>query len=960
MDKKLLKEVYSGILSVSSIPVEIKPVDVEKAQRIVRHIAFSTPLLSIVRGVCSRIIKVKGKDPADEKCQEIQSRLYNIENFRGLIKNLAETPYFGFSTYEIIYNDDFSIKRLELIPYRYSIWDKDDQVWKLSGNTDYEMDEEKFLIAVYNKTLEHQKGDGLFNYGIGQVYEDFVELEAKIRGLQQKYGAVIPVFAYDVDDIEKYNSDGTINQDPLKKVRDRAENLKGATDANAIAIPVTDGGDLKNSFTYISLSDLKIEMQLQMIKQYDERIEKFIKGATFSEGSSSGSYSKDKVQQTEKEKIEDDICTFVSEQLHKLIAKDAFAFGYDANDYQFIFELDEGETALAELEKIKAEVTKEKLTGITELTKLGYTVDKITLAKILGIDPAQIIEKEYEIQQPSAEFAEGKKKKKVDLYYNKTLYNLKKLERWQKESAVGVANNIRQQVKDAILKVKTIDDLDMSLDYSYLQNQITISALIGAWDEKELNLVEFAEEVLQDNPFEMSYDEAVKYLLEKTPALYEEITPISNLIARNFFWVKASTDLSLTEKLQNSLIDSIRDGHSLNEWREEADYILENIGIGDNPWYTELVYRNNVHSAYNTGAFHMQEANKENKPYGLYDAIEDSRITDLCQSLDGKVYALDHEFWDTFMPPNHHNCRSRRIALDKDDMDEYNLKEEKKLPYNFEELYDQAGTFAGSPTSGLKKSVASKQSRVNKNKETLHVVLNSPNFEKVTWDRIEPKFAQKIQKQLNKLSNKYKNSSNILTMIDDSKNGGSVIGQHSGGFRFENGQLIWKHDLKFNPHFLINEARAKITMENMSKNVFGVNKTTNTLYAVTHEYGHLLDRAYAIKKGNYIQQIKDLESVINPSWIDIDSAKLLNEQIRHSAYSLTQQVREKMLVKFDLDTNVKFKAFCEKEFGTYSTKSDLEFFAEAFAQYNHVPKSKQSKALKQFGIYFEELYKEVF
>ena len=359
LDKRLLQEIYSGILKVSSIQAEVKPVDVSKAQEMIRHIAFSTPLMSVIRGVSGRIIKINSTIENDPKLSEIRGRFKKLENFRGLIKNLAETPYFGFSTYEIIYNEDFSIKKLELIPYRNSVWDRTNQMWKLVGDSEIEMTEDKFLISIYNKTLEHPLGDGLLNYGIATVYDDFIELEAKVRGLQQKYGSVIPVFAYDPQDIEKYNPDGTINTDPLKKVRERAEALKGVTDGNAIAIPVTIDSSLKDSFTYISLTDLKIDMQVEMMKQFDERIEKFIKGATFSEGET-GSYSKDSIQQNEKEKIEDEISAFISEELYKLIEIDSFAFGYDPTNYNFVFELDEGETALAELEKIKSQNLKEK------------------------------------------------------------------------------------------------------------------------------------------------------------------------------------------------------------------------------------------------------------------------------------------------------------------------------------------------------------------------------------------------------------------------------------------------------------------------------------------------------------------------------------------------------------------------------------------------------------------------
>jgi SPP1 gp7 family putative phage head morphogenesis protein len=50
-----------------------------------------------------------------------------------------------------------------------------------------------------------------------------------------------------------------------------------------------------------------------------------------------------------------------------------------------------------------------------------------------------------------------------------------------------------------------------------------------------------------------------------------------------------------------------------------------------------------------------------------YSAILDDRTTDLCQSLNGRVYALDSEEWAQFNPPNHYNCRSLLIPITQRD-----------------------------------------------------------------------------------------------------------------------------------------------------------------------------------------------------------------------------------------------------------------------------------------------------
>jgi SPP1 gp7 family putative phage head morphogenesis protein len=46
-----------------------------------------------------------------------------------------------------------------------------------------------------------------------------------------------------------------------------------------------------------------------------------------------------------------------------------------------------------------------------------------------------------------------------------------------------------------------------------------------------------------------------------------------------------------------------------------------------------------------------------------YSAILDDRTTDICESLNGKVYSADSDEWDNIRPPNHFNCRSVLVPI---------------------------------------------------------------------------------------------------------------------------------------------------------------------------------------------------------------------------------------------------------------------------------------------------------
>lgn len=67
-------------------------------------------------------------------------------------------------------------------------------------------------------------------------------------------------------------------------------------------------------------------------------------------------------------------------------------------------------------------------------------------------------------------------------------------------------------------------------------------------------------------------------------------------------------------------------------------------------FYAETVFRTNLTSHYNLGIIHSYDTE-----YFEYVAILDGRTTEICRSLNGKIFKKT----DTrILPPNHYNCRS--------------------------------------------------------------------------------------------------------------------------------------------------------------------------------------------------------------------------------------------------------------------------------------------------------------
>lgn len=75
------------------------------------------------------------------------------------------------------------------------------------------------------------------------------------------------------------------------------------------------------------------------------------------------------------------------------------------------------------------------------------------------------------------------------------------------------------------------------------------------------------------------------------------------------------------------------------------------------------IYRTNIQMAYSYGRYQQQQANKKNKPYLMYSAVNDSRTRPTHRALHGTIRPIDDPFWLTHTPPSDYRCRCHTVAL---------------------------------------------------------------------------------------------------------------------------------------------------------------------------------------------------------------------------------------------------------------------------------------------------------
>ena len=719
----VVKQMFSEISSSETT------LEIDDIQKLLKDIDINSATNKLERAVSKRKVKIISTNNLIEKSNEINLRFNGIK-FNRVINHLIGARYFGYSCFEIIYNKDFQIDNL--IPIPHENIEYNNKIWQLKiGSKEMDLNRDKFLLSINRWSPGNPTGKSIFE-SINKTFLDKETYTKQLRGISKAYGDIVVIYPFDIDSTEE-------EKEELKK-RMETSNKK-----SAIGVPIRYGDsiELKKTIDFIKLSDLDPEIYTKLEEREKKKLTQNILGGTLTIEASSaegnGTNALGTVHQEGFNEVVEEICSFVSDSLFQLLEIDAMYHGYNAKDFKIILEEEVSESEIIKKNKTKEELNANKLENLLKLKNIGYTLSKKALSDILGIDEKDLEEHE---EKGILEFSSLSSKKKINFLKEKVELNNDIFDECIEKSIDIFTKDISGQLKEKLLKVKKPIDIEkITLDFNLLKEKLILSHLKGFIDDSELNLNEFSDDV---DPFNLKYEKAIQYFLNKKPALIDDLEEINNKVLEQVFYIKRSTEIETTKKLYSSLLSNMEEGKTFKNWLGDSEEVLNKSGLLNNPYYLEIVYRNNMNSAYNAGAFHNQELNRENKPYGLYDAVGDNRTSSICKSLDEKVYPLDHVFWKNYLPPNHHYCRSRRIALSKEEVKDYGFKISKSITKDIKGLKDKMGNFYGDHLSGLRKLVKAKEKELLKLKA----------LDKNGIIKEEPKTNKALYKLSNKMSQK--------------------------------------------------------------------------------------------------------------------------------------------------------------------------------------------------------------
>lgn len=652
---------------------------VSKKKEMMSNIKIKTAINNLKFSIQARKLKINSALEKDKNKDDIYYRLVkNVENFEDFESNILDTEYYGMSIFAIVYNDDWTIKRYELIPRDRYFFDYNIRKVFFTSymqNVYPEDYPELFLICSYKKSLDFPLGEGEL-ISLYPTFEAIKGLDTKMQGIAEKYGEIITVFAYDPSfyDLE--------NDEDSAKLNAYIDSIKETKGGDILAIPVwnnTDGNKLSDQFFYITMSDLKTDSHIALVEKFEKDINQFILNSNIiSMGQNGGSYALGDVLQSQTEKKENAMVERLIKEFDTLLFIDSTIWGYNWKDYNFSLDLFNDKMQEEKIEKERADTRKSNVEALEKLLNLGKSITNEDMSELLKL---QIIDSEKKVNS-ALEFAKKKdiisKKKEIRDNQDKVL----------EENTTNYLQIFSKKMYEELKKnkIKSKEDIkNISLNMQDLREKMQLTYMLGIADETYINNyknLEFEEEL--QAIFNLPFDEAIEYMINLSPALYSQLESIEAKIDEYYFYVKRSTEIETTIKLQKSLEKVLKEGLTFDTWIKDIDTFIINAGIGSSGWYWNTVFRTNIQSAYNAG--HMQEQFSNNDiQYLLYDGILDGREQEHTRTYDGKIYKKSNPIWGRIYPPNGFNCRCRVISLTKEDMQEFGFKantptkEEKEL-----------------------------------------------------------------------------------------------------------------------------------------------------------------------------------------------------------------------------------------------------------------------------------------
>jgi len=269
------------------------------------------------------------------------------------------------------------------------------------------------------------------------------------------------------------------------------------------------------------------------------------------------------------------------------------------------------------------------------------------------------------------------------------------------ERLARIFKDIRESLKDTVIRKNIVED----------GNVEAVNKLRLGSGKKFLGQAR----IMLQRDFKDVYDASFKQAKQEIKKLQKDqnFARVSDLQVRSREAKKISEELinerafqavgnlneDLLSKSKTALLNGIEQGSSTAEVIQELDDIFNPViegtsseGLTSEPALLETIVRTNYTNIYNQARLSVAKSPDLGGFVEMleYSAILDSRTTEICERLDGKIYKVDDPIWNRISPPNHFNCRSRLVYVTEFDVKDDDISPSKEP--NINSLKELPGT----------------------------------------------------------------------------------------------------------------------------------------------------------------------------------------------------------------------------------------------------------------------------
>lgn len=301
--------------------------DNEKVDEMLHDEDISILTNKITRTVAARELRVcTDKRELKDKAEEIQDR-FNVSKFNRIFKHILNARYYGFSLFEKVYDENYNLQSLVLVPQKYVAFDAKKGWYITAGSKETYIDKEKYFLCIHERDVANKKGKSVLKSCL-QAYEDKKMFGNQLRGLAKKYGETIIFFAYD----------DTEDENDVKKKAEEVKKMQGG--GTVIGVPTSLGMKLSDSLYLLDLKDIDPSIYIKLHDWKKEKLTQNLLGGTLTidNGQGRGSYGLGEIHQQSFDEVVNDCCQFITDNMQQLLYFDSLYFGYDYREFYFKLE----------------------------------------------------------------------------------------------------------------------------------------------------------------------------------------------------------------------------------------------------------------------------------------------------------------------------------------------------------------------------------------------------------------------------------------------------------------------------------------------------------------------------------------------------------------------------------------------------------------------------------------------